>query len=115
MWRGGILKKIILFLAVILVTAGCSSTRIVAGRGKEGVSSQPMERVVYLPAPVERDPLVARAREMGGKMARYKESRYRACVELRSINPYADCVRALGPVEMTCWGYGSGSYSCNPQ
>ena len=106
------MKKIVLFLflVAVFIATGCSTTRLVEVGGKKEVTP----RVVYVRQPEERDPIVAQAREIGRKMARYKESRHRACIELRAQNPYADCIRALGPVEMTCWGYGNGNYSCNP-
>lgn len=99
----------------MFVAIGCSSTRIVAVGHRGGAQVPP--RVVYVPQPVEMDPFVAQARAIGEKMARYKESRRRACIELKisTGNSNADCIRALGPVEMTCWSYGNGNYSCNPQ
>ncbi len=108
------MKNIMFFVLVAMfVATGCTTRRIVATSGGRVVASQDRERVVYLPQPRE-SALVEQARAMGDKMARYKESRHRACVELRRADPYADCVRALGPIEMTCSiGYGGG-FSCNP-
>ncbi len=106
-------------MILFLLSSCTSATRIVAVGERR--ATQPSPRVAagyYAPLPPsqeEESSVVLQARAMGRKMAQHKRDRYRACVELRRLDPYADCVRTLGPVEMTCWGYGTGSFSCNPQ
>lgn len=117
------MKKISLLfvLAAVLIVAGCApATRIVA----VGEAPSWGQQAAYLPPPraafrqqEEESPVVLQARAIGRKMAKYKRDRERACVELKYqlLGQHVECVSILGPVEMKCWVYGNGNYSCNPQ